>query len=732
MANNHAQKLPLTYRDFTKMGLAMLTSVSDKRAQRLKGMGIANLYELLMCFPRRYIDRTAQHSIAQAKVGDTTTIVVRVNSVETRRARGGRSFVTVQTSDGSGYLSLSFFNQPWRAKQLSAGEEIIVYGKVDTYRSAKKMTNPLVEKFQSQTGKIVALYPSSQKQSISSNEISKAVTETLRRSQQRQLADPLPENIRKKHRLISRQEALQNIHVPTELAQLGPARKRLVFDELFTLQLSLLQQKHQAQTETVGISHSNSDELVNELKASLGFELTAAQNTAIAEIKADMCAENPMHRLLQGDVGSGKTLVALAAMLMAAQGQHQAVLMAPTEVLAEQHYASIKALCDNLEVAVTYHAEQLPLGMNRAVSVALLTNRTTASERAEMQKRLDNGDLDIVIGTHALIYDSLHFPSLGVAVIDEQHRFGVQQRAALRSKGPNAKSPDVLVMTATPIPRTAAMTVFGDLDMSVLDEMPAGRVEIQTRWVARNTQEAIVANGPQPLDTSTMWARIKEQIDAGHQAYVVTPLIEESEKQNVANAEQTLQDLAANHLKGYSLALLHGRMDSTQKESVMQAFRCGETQVLVATTVIEVGVDVSNATAMVIMDADRFGIAQLHQLRGRVGRSALQSYCYLVADPETENAFTRINALVSSTDGFALAEVDLQLRGEGSILGERQKGVGALRIAKLNRDLEWIQKARQEAAALLKQDPQLTQHPGLASDIEVFFDQSEAEYLLKS
>nr|MBA2624570.1 ATP-dependent DNA helicase RecG [Acidimicrobiia bacterium] len=418
-----------------------------------------------------------------------------------------------------------------------------------------------------------------------------------------------------------------------------------------------------------------------------------------------------MHRLLQGDVGSGKTVVALAALLTAVDGGHQGALMAPTEVLAEQHAQSVRALLAGLSVP-----EEGSLLGERPLRVELLSNRTTAGERTKLARALETGEVDLAIGTHALIQESVAFHSLGMAVIDEQHRFGVEQRAALRAKGEGV--PDVLVMTATPIPRTAAMTVYGDLDVSVLDELPPGRTPIRTRW----------ARGP--LEEAEAWGEVREEVAAGHQAYVVCPLIEDSVKLEARSAQATFDELAAGELAGLRLGLLHGRVPAADREAIMGAFRAGEVDLLVATTVIEVGVDVPNATVMVVLDADRFGIAQLHQLRGRVGRGADASSCWLIGgggEAVTPEAEQRLSALERTTDGFELAEVDLDLRGEGTILGARQKGRNDLRLASLRRDRTVVARAREVAFALVDADGGLDDLPLLAEEIDLLLGREDVD-----
>jgi ATP-dependent DNA helicase RecG len=421
-----------------------------------------------------------------------------------------------------------------------------------------------------------------------------------------------------------------------------------------------------------------------------------------------------MHRLLQGDVGSGKTLVAVHALLTAVQGGYQGALMAPTEVLAEQHHAGVTAMLGDLSVP-----DPSTLMGERPLRVELLTNRVAAGDRRKILADLVTGKVDIIIGTHALIQEKVEYAALGVVVIDEQHRFGVEQRAALREKGDAVTAPDVLVMTATPIPRTAAMTVYGDLDVSVLDELPPGRTPIVTEWARDHAAE------------DGVWDVVRAEVGAGRQVYVVCPLIDESEALDVRSAEDTFAALQAAELSDLRLGLLHGRVTAAEKAAVMDDFRAGEIDVLVATTVIEVGVDVPNATVMVILDADRFGIAQLHQLRGRVGRGRHASRCFLVGDPSTADGEARLEALVASTDGFELAEVDLDLRGEGTIMGERQKGRNDLKLASLRRDKEWVAAARQVAIEIIDADEELDHHPGLADELELLLGDDDADYLMK-
>jgi ATP-dependent DNA helicase RecG len=515
---------------------------------------------------------------------------------------------------------------------------------------------------------------------------------------------------------MGRYDAFTNIHLPESIKDKENARRRLAFDELLRVQLVLVLRKRKMERDERGLVHSIDGDLVRRFYDALSFPLTAAQERVIAEINTDLAAPHPMHRLLQGDVGSGKTVVAVATMLSAVQSGHQAALMAPTEVLAEQHATGVRALLADVSVPDSGN-----LFGDRPLRIELLTNRVTGADRKEVLLGLADGSVDIVIGTHALIQEAVDFSSLGAVVVDEQHRFGVEQRAALRAKTADGAVPDMLVMTATPIPRTAAMTVYGDLDVSVLDELPPGRTPIKTHW----------ANGS--LMETGVWADVREQANEGRQAYVVCPLIGESEKLEVASAEETLERLVQDELAGLRLGLLHGRLSAPEKEATMESFRSGDLDVLVATTVIEVGVDVPNATVMVILDADRFGIAQLHQLRGRVGRGEHESTCWLVTQQQEDGeGNTRVEALVATTDGFELAEVDLDLRGEGTLMSTSQKGRSDLKLASLRRDRKLVELARQAAFEIVDSDPDLAGHPDLGDELRLIFSETDEEFLTKS
>lgn len=733
----------LRLRDLDALPVSRLNGVGEKKTKALATAEIHTVLDLVTRYPRRYLDRTRERRISDMVEGEEAMALVTVVRSMSRRVKGGRVMVNVIVTDGASNLELTFFNQAWRERQLSEGKEAIVFGKITFFRGKRQMANPVVDLVGDKTGRIIPIYPQSEKTGLNTWDLAEFVAEALRRTlppSGRGLVDPLPDEILDRFDFVDRGAALSGIHAPESMAEASAARRRLVFDELFRMQLALVMRKRHLEATEVGLEHVVEGPLVRRFRERLPFPLTGAQQRAITEISADLRRAVPMHRLLQGDVGSGKTLVAVASMLAAVDGGHQAALMAPTEVLAEQHFSGIRGLLDGLTVEDSGNL----LG-SRPVSVELLTNRTTAADRKRVLNQLVVGQVDIIVGTHSLIQDTVRFYSLGAVVIDEQHRFGVEQRAALRDKSAEGVLPDVLVMTATPIPRTAAMTVYGDLDVSVLDELPPGRTPIVTRWVKAPNDKAMSDRAMSDKDEAAteadaerfelewaeLWREVRSEVADGRQVYVVTPLIEESEKMEVASAEAMFDQLSIDELAGLNVGLLHGRLPPADRDATMEAFRAGRLDALVATTVIEVGVDVPNATVMVILDADRFGIAQLHQLRGRVGRGQHASTCWLVGPGLTSDGEARLQALVDSTDGFELAEIDLDLRGEGTILGERQKGKNDLKLASLRRDREVVASARAAAIDLLDRDPGLARHPDLLDELLLLFDGAETEWLMK-
>ncbi|MDQ1514710.1 MAG: ATP-dependent helicase RecG [Actinomycetota bacterium] len=714
-----------TLRELKEIPITRLTGVTPRLEERLGMLGIKNVLDLIEHYPRRYLDRTKKSDIADLRVGEEATVYAEVRKMTSRRTRQGRALVETIVYDGTSYLYVTFFNQPWRAQQLTTGTEAAFFGKLEHYRGKHQMTNPAVDvlgRIGEKTGVIVPIYPQSGKADVSTWQLQKFVAEALRRA--RDFDDPVPAEVRARLGLADRTRAYNGIHEPEVEADHFRAAHRLKFDEFLRMQLGLVARKRAFEERRVGLAHRLDGPLVPAFHARLPFALTGDQQQAIAEIGADLAAPRPMHRLLQGDVGSGKTVVALTALLTGVQGGYQGALMAPTEVLAEQHHLSISGFLDGLTVS----SEATLMG-ERPVRVELLTNRTGAAGRRKLSAALAAGEVDIVVGTHALIYDSVAFPALGVAVIDEQHRFGVEQRALLRAKGPGGAGggdgsagpePDVLVMTATPIPRTAAMLIYGDLDKSELREMPPGRTPITTEVIP-----------PSPLERAGAYRRLREQVAAGRQAYVVCPLVEGSEKVEAKAATEEAERLEAEELTGLKVGLLHGQMAPADKEATMARFREGLIDVLVATTVIEVGVDVPNATVMVVEDADRFGLSQLHQLRGRVGRGGGESWCFLFADPQTPEAEARLQAMADSTDGFLLAERDLEIRGAGEVFGERQAGFTDLKLGRIPRDEPVVIEARRVAEEILDADPGLAAHRQLADEVEDLLG-DDVEFLFKS
>ena len=716
---------PLTLGDLAALPVTSVNGIGPKKADGLQSIGVETILDLLMHYPRRWIDRTKEATIGDLEVGEEATVLVRVQKVTARRTRNRKTLVEVTVTDGTGTLRCTYFNQPWRERQLTPGLEVLVFGKLELFQGRRQMSNPIIDMVGGdKTLRIVPVYPQSEKAGLYTSDFQAWVARTLVKAAPRGFAEPVPASVLAEHDLIERGRAFRQIHAPDTMGEVGQARKRLVFDELLRVQLALVLRKRHLERTSKGLAHRIDGDLVGRFLDRLPFPLTGAQERVIAEICDDLGRSLPMHRLLQGDVGAGKTVVAVCALLVAVDGGHQGALMAPTAVLAEQHHLGINALLEGFTVP----DESGSLFEDRPLRVELLTNRTTAAERRRLAEDLAAGHVDLLVGTHALLEEAVAFRSLGVVVIDEQHRFGVEQRAALRAKAADDAVPDVLVMTATPIPRTAAMTVYGDLDVSILDELPPGRTPVETEWVKIGEGAGI----PGIHDELALWQVVRDEVAAGRQAYVVCPLVEESEKLEVRSAEETHDALQAGELSDLRLGLLHGRVPAAEKEQVMARFRAGEIDVLVATTVIEVGVDVPNATVMVILDADRFGIAQLHQLRGRVGRGAARSRCFLVGAGATEDAEERLAAMVRTTDGFELAEVDLDLRGEGTLMGERQKGRNDLRLASLRRDREWVAKARDAAFAIVDADPELAGHPELRDEVELLLGTDDADNLLKS
>ncbi|WP_258359473.1 ATP-dependent DNA helicase RecG [Moorella sulfitireducens (nom. illeg.)] len=648
-----------------------LKYVGPRKASCLNKLGILTVGDLLWHFPRRYEDRRQLKELAAAAAGEIITVQVTIRAWEERELRPNlRLFrALIQDRQGTGYAL--WFNQPYIKRQLRAGSEVILTGKVN-YRGyiPELQVNDYEAIGQGDkglhTGRIVPFYPLTT--GISQRWLRLVVYRTLE-EMEGGIPELLPPSLCQRYRLLNRYQALKYIHFPPDPGALHQARRRLKYEELLIWELALTLSRWQREAAVRGIAHTPDNELVHRFLAALPFNLTGAQERVLAEILADMEEPRPMARLLQGDVGSGKTVVAAAAMVKSIAGGWQAALMAPTEVLAEQHGQTLQKILAPLEVPV-----------------AILTGSTPRPEREAILAGLDTGAVPLVVGTHALIQENVSFKALGLVVIDEQHRFGVGQRAALQAKG---QAPDLLVMTATPIPRTLALAVYGDLDVSLLDELPPGRQPVSTHILTEKQR-------------SKAYRLIRREIENGHQAYVICPLIEESDSIAAEAAMAMAKKLQEEIFPQYTVGLVHGRLKAAEKEEVMKAFREGKIAILVATTVVEVGVDVPNATVILIEGAERLGLAQLHQLRGRVGRGAAASYCLLITN-SSEAARERLAVLASSQDGFAIAEADLRLRGPGEFFGTRQHGLPEFRLASLPGDGRILEQARQDARMICRE-----------------------------
>lgn len=657
--------------------------VGTATARYLGRVGAETIWDLLYTFPRRYDDYSLLKPINRLEYGEQVTIIGTIWETRARRTRSNQPLVQSIISDGTGRIQATWFNQPWLADKLTAGSQIVISGTVDQYLGRKVFNSPEWEPLSEEllrTGRIVPVYPLTK--GLTSTKMREIMKRTVDEWAPR-VPDPLPEETRQRQELPTLPEAIFHIHFPGSHDLLHAARRRLAFDELLLLQLGMLGQRREWQSEP-SLPLTAGEESLQRFVDSLPFALTGAQQRVVEEIRADMAKSIPMNRLLQGDVGSGKTVVAAAAMVLAVANGAQAAMMAPTEILAEQHYQGLHRMLSDL-----------------GIDVRLLTGSTATGEREGLYAGLAEGDIDIIIGTHTLIQDPVQFHKLGLAVIDEQHRFGVDQRGALRDKGnvsmngqgAERLNPHLLVMSATPIPRTLALSMYGDLDLSILDEMPPGREEIQTRWI-------------RPSERERAYAFVRGQVHKGRQAYIICPLVEESDKVEAKAAVEEHARLQNEVFPDLKLGLLHGRLSGAEKEAVMRTFYEGEIDILVSTSVIEVGVDVPNSTVMVVEGANRFGLAQLHQFRGRVGRGEHQSYCLLIADAVGGDAEERLKALEQSNDGFMLAEKDLEIRGPGEFFGRRQSGLPELRLASLL-DVKLLEKARAEAQRMFEDDPLL-------------------------
>ena len=683
----------------------VLPGVGPRHAQTLTRLGLHTLGDMLYNLPRRYDDYSQLKPINRLNYGEEVTIIGTTESVTNRVLRNGRlQVVEAIISDGSGAIRVTWWNQPWIGKRLQEGTPIVLSGKVDQYLGRLTMNSPEWEPIEQQnlhTNRIVPVYPLTA--NITQRWLRRLMFEVVSYWAPR-VADPLPHNIRQQAELLELTTALQQAHFPTSANELKAARHRLAFDEIFLLQIGVLQQKKAWQNRDARQFHASED-WIEQQCARLPFPLTGAQSRALTDIGKDLSSGHPMNRLLQGDVGSGKTVIAALGIAIIAQAGAQSAVMAPTSILAEQHYRSMQRLL----AGPVSDQDNPPLEPSQ---VRLLIGATPEPEKEEIRQGLADGRIKLVIGTHALIEDPVIFADLQFVVVDEQHRFGVEQRALLRQKGNN---PHLLVMTATPIPRSLALTVYGDLDLSLMDEMPPGRQPIETTVLY-------------PRERERAYAFIRNQIEEGHQAFIIYPLVEETETTTALAAVEEHTRLQKEIFPHERLGLIHGRLKPDEKDAVMTRFRDGEIDILVSTSVVEVGVDVPNATVMLIEGANRFGLAQLHQFRGRVGRSQMQSYCLLIPDTPDAVENERLAAMAVTNDGFALAELDLQQRGPGDFLGTRQAGFAELKLSNLA-DIHLIDKARRHALQLFEIDPdlQLPEHALLATSLQRFWRHGEGD-----
>ncbi|MEY3378595.1 MAG: hypothetical protein RLZZ125_172 [Actinomycetota bacterium] len=735
------------------MAVKLAKVVGDRTAKVLaEELGLESLEDLLRHYPRRYVMRGELTDIEALIEGEEVTIMARIEKVTVKRIPGRKGgILEVIVSDGRAKLILTFFNQAWRTKDLREGREGLFAGKVGVFKGKRQLSHPdylLIpegdnkeEAVSDFAGKYLPVYPATKK--LPSWKVAQCIR--LGIDSMGEVAETLPDQYRSALGFPTMVEAIKQVHLPNSLAEADLARERLTFDEALTMQLFLLSRKNEIKKQRTKLrKRVNKEGILAKFDSRLPFELTAGQKRVSAQIEGDLYGSSPMFRLLQGDVGSGKTIVALRAMLAIIDSGGQAALLAPTEVLAQQHFKNFQRLLGDL-------ALQGMLGTAEfSTRISLLTGSTPSSDRGEILRATKSGEIGILIGTHALLSEGVEFGDLALLVIDEQHRFGVEQRDVLRNR--SEFPPHVLVMTATPIPRTVAMTVFGDLDVSTLDELPLGRSPIQTHVIAANEK-------PQFLDRA--WKRVLEEVARGQQAYVVAPRISATDSSDFSRFGLTSEELAIARrlsgeadseevkgkysveelfpqlrdeaLKGARVSALHGRMSATEKEETMSRFSAGEIDVLVSTTVIEVGVDVPNASIMVIMDADRFGVSQLHQLRGRVGRGNIPGLCLLVTNTGSDSpAMARLEAVASTTDGFELSRLDLEQRREGDVLGIAQSGATShLRLLRVIRDEEVISRARTVAEQILDSDSELLSNTALLDEVDKLRQEERATYLEK-
>ena len=671
-----------------KTDIRYIKGIGEQRAKSLAKLAIFTLKDLISYFPRAYDDRRGARKICDLADGETVCVEAMIAAAPTlHRIRKGMEIVKTRVVDESGTLDIIFFNQVYMRDNLHVGETYTFFGKAEGEGRRKSMANPIVERegSRSVTGRIVPVYPLTA--GVTQNFLVKSMEQGLAACRDL-LPDVLPDEVRRVHGLCHIGYAYDKIHFPENDEEIAIARRRLVFEELFLLAIGLKKLRGRRETLTC-TPYANTD--LTAFYEKLPFSLTGAQQRAVSEVLSDFRSGRPMNRLVQGDVGSGKTMVAAAAMACAVQNGHQAALMAPTEILAEQHYRGLAPLLEKMNI-----------------TCALLTGGMGARERCRVLAGLASGEIAVAIGTHALISADVAYSDLGLVVTDEQHRFGVAQRAALSAKG---SDPHLLVMSATPIPRTLALIIYGDLDISVIDELPPGRQKIDTFSVTGAYRERI-------------YNFLRKEIAAGRQAYVICSMVEQNDTipDDRAAATAYAEMLSTKVFPDLRVACVHGRMKPKEKDKVMSAFSSGEVDILVSTTVVEVGVDVPNATVMVIEDADRFGLSQLHQLRGRVGRGQHKSYCILISDNKNEDTRQRLKVMAQTSDGFKIAEEDLRLRGPGDFFGQRQHGLPSLKVADLSCDMALLKEAQNAAHELLRIDPELTHHRATAQRIEELFE----------
>ena len=645
-----------------------IKGVGEKRAGLFGSLAIFDVDALIHFYPRRYEDWTNTKTVRELQNGDCASIrATMITPVKEHMIRKGMTLYKCRFSDGESIINVTIFNNKYQARALRVYEDYVLFGKIEKNLTSAAMSSPKIEKLD--TGvRVHPIYPATGK--LTSNAIAKVVKTALESLDE--IPETLDKAVRDKYKLVSLDRAIRQIHFPDSDEDIQNARYRLIFEELLTLQLGLLKLKGRNKAET---NLRITSDFTDEFKTLLPFEMTGAQKRAIKDCLSDMAGDYPMSRLLQGDVGSGKTAVAAGLCFTVIKNGYQCALMAPTEILAVQHYEGLSKMLSSA-----------------GINVRLLTGSTKAKEKREIKAALMDGEIDLLIGTHAIIQNDVEFKSLGLVITDEQHRFGVKQRAALSEKGEGIHT---LVMSATPIPRTLGLILYGDLDISVLDELPPGRQEIRTDVVDSRYHQRL-------------YKFIRDAADRGEQAYIVCPAIEENDDcADLKSAEQYAEDLSEGAFKGYNLGLLHGKMKPKEKENVMKAFSSGDVQILVATTVVEVGVDVPNATIMVIENAERFGLSQLHQLRGRIGRGNKKSFCVLISDSRSESSRNRLAVMKNNSNGFKIADEDLKARGPGDFFGERQHGLPALKIADMLDDMDTLRLAQQCAAEILEKDNNL-------------------------